>query len=145
MERCADGQGHGSLRARCFRQIHGALNSAPMPGDDHLIGGIQIGGTHDFALRSFGEHRIQLFGGQFKQRRHRADTLRHSFLHVAAALADNAKCVAEIQRTSRDQRGVFAEAVPSHVSGIADFPLENGPGGDGDSDQGGGCVFLSLF
>jgi hypothetical protein len=58
---------------------------------------------------------VQRAFGQPQQRGHRAHARRHGFLHVPAALADQAHGIRELQAARRHQRGVFSQTVAGDV------------------------------
>src|SRR5579872_5214805 len=83
-----------------------------MPGYHDLARRVEIRGHCDLAaLRDLLADLAHSRKVEPDKRRHRALARRASLLHLAAALADRTERRRKLERTSRDQRRIFAEAV----------------------------------
>ena len=106
-----------------------------MSGDHHLVRRVQIRSAYHFPLRSLLQNAMQRAFGQTEQRGHRAQPGRHGFLHVAAALADQAHGIRELQAAGRYQSGVFSQAVAGHVVRHEAAFRQHAKGGGGNREQ----------
>src|SRR5436190_17477 len=109
--------------------------SASIAGDDHLAGAVDIRRAHHPALRSLRTCLRDLVGVEPQNRRHRARTHRHRFLHVPSAPADRAKRVGQRKRSGSDVSRVLAEAVPGDERGRYTARHEQPRGGDADGED----------
>jgi hypothetical protein len=96
-----------------------ACDRCGMAGDDDLPAAVQVGRHDDVPLRRLRAEGRDGVRVEPDDRRHRAFTGRHGFLHEPPALADADHGVAQVERAGRDQRGPLAEAVPATATGAS--------------------------
>ena len=121
----ADGQRNGPLGAGGLGEFARAADRTGVAGDDDLLGRIEVGCGDDLALRGFGQYACEFAVGEFEDRGHGADALRNCFLHVPAALFDQAHGVGKGDGSSRHQSRVLAQAVARHVLRLHPFGFEH--------------------
>src|ERR1700692_27733 len=137
MERRGDGENYGALCAELRGDFHGAFNGAGVAGNYGLLGGIEICGGADFAVRGalagigYDGGREAHDGGPG------ANAGRDGFLHVGAALADQLDGIGKLQGTGGDQSGVFPKTVASYKIRSEAFFREDAMDGNGASEDGG--------
>ena len=103
MERCADRKQLRALGAALVGEFRGTLDSSRVAGDHDLLGRIDVGWRADFALRRIGANGRDFFQIHAENRGHGADSHRHRFLHVLAAIAHGAHGIGKAE-SSRMQR-----------------------------------------
>src|SRR6185312_6745399 len=103
------------LHAQPGQRGQDAVDRFGMAGNDQLPGRIEIGRSHDLALRQLRAHCSNLGIVAADDCRHGTHALGHRRLHEAAALGNQGRTIVQRQRTGTDQGAVFAQAVPREV------------------------------
>ena len=115
-----------------------------MAGDHDLVRRIQIGGADHFALRGFGEHRIELALGQFQDRGHRAHALRDGLLHVRPRLRTRRTASAKRRLPAATSAEYSPRLWPATKSGASPASRSTSKAAIGDGEQRGLGVFGQL-
>ena len=114
MERAADSQGDGFLRAARLAEVHRARHRHPLAAYDYLLAGVDVG--HPDAR--FARHFLERHLVESDNRRHRAGVFVACFLHEPAALLHQQRGLVDGQRAADCEGGVLAEAMPRHDDGL---------------------------
>ena len=154
VEGCADLKHDGALGSGLFAEVGGEVDGAFGAGDDGLVGGVEIGGGDDgesgvegLCVGGGGERSelvgclvadlVDEGGGEAEDSGHGSLTCGDGLLHVAAAVADGADGVGEVEGSSGDMSGVLTEGVAGGEGGEDTLVYEDAGGGYRDSEDGG--------
>jgi len=111
MERSADRKRERALGAARLGAFHCAFHAPACPAITTCEGALKFTASQTSAPAA-SAHTHDLVVLQAENRRHRALSVRHSFLHRLRAQAHQREAVGERNRARRDERGVFAELCP---------------------------------